>query len=72
MTNLKNDTNHSQPADTVQTYPCPRCHKQTTWQNNAYKPFCSECCKMIDLGAWANEDYKIASTDDPFSADLSD
>ncbi|MFB2538303.1 MULTISPECIES: DNA gyrase inhibitor YacG [unclassified Acinetobacter] len=42
---------------------CPRCQKLTTWQDNPYRPFCSERCRLIDLGAWANEDYKIASQD---------
>lgn len=43
------------------TFPCPRCKQPATWQNNPARPFCSERCKLIDLGAWANEDYKIAS-----------
>ncbi|PID37666.1 MAG: DNA gyrase inhibitor YacG [Pseudomonadales bacterium] len=52
-------------------YPCPHCQKQTPWQDNPFKPFCSKRCKMIDLGAWANEDYKIASMeDDLFSNDF--
>ena len=31
---------------------------------NAYRPFCSERCKMIDLGAWATESYKIPVEED--------
>lgn len=39
---------------------CPRCGKEMQWDvNNRYRPFCSERCKMIDLGKWANEDYRI-------------
>lgn len=38
---------------------CPVCKKYTTWEENPYRPFCSERCKLIDLGAWASEDYKI-------------
>lgn len=64
--NLANRTQSSAPKQ----YPCPRCKKLTNWADNNFKPFCSKRCKMIDLGAWANEDYKIASEDDPFSADL--
>jgi endogenous inhibitor of DNA gyrase (YacG/DUF329 family) len=26
---------------------------------NPFRPFCSERCKMIDLGAWATESYRI-------------
>ena len=32
---------------------------------NKWRPFCSERCKMIDLGAWASESYRVASEDDP-------
>ena len=32
---------------------CPTCNKViTTQQNNIWKPFCCERCKLIDLGAW--------------------
>ena len=40
--------------------PCPRCRVPTRWDPKApYRPFCSERCKLIDLGAWANEDHVI-------------
>jgi endogenous inhibitor of DNA gyrase (YacG/DUF329 family) len=26
---------------------------------NRYRPFCSERCKLIDLGAWATEKYRV-------------
>lgn len=38
---------------------CPACKKITTWEENHWRPFCSEKCKLIDLGKWASEDYKI-------------
>lgn len=39
---------------------CPACGKAETWrQGNPFRPFCSERCKLIDLGAWASEDHKI-------------
>jgi endogenous inhibitor of DNA gyrase (YacG/DUF329 family) len=28
-------------------------------ENNPYRPFCSERCKLIDLGAWLGEQYRI-------------
>lgn len=41
---------------------CPSCGKKNTWQaDNPLRPFCSERCKMIDLGEWANESRKIPS-----------
>ncbi len=38
---------------------CPICKKKTTWEENTWRPFCSERCKMIDLGKWASDDYRI-------------
>lgn len=39
---------------------CPRCHKVTEFAStNPYRPFCSERCKLIDLGQWAEEKYAI-------------
>ncbi|CAD9195252.1 DNA gyrase inhibitor YacG [Acinetobacter bohemicus] len=47
------------------TFPCPRCGDVSTWEGNAFRPFCSERCKMIDLGAWANDEYKLPTQDAP-------
>ena len=47
------------------TFPCPRCGEQSQWEDNEFRPFCSERCKMIDLGAWANDEYKIPTEDSP-------
>ncbi|MDI6800879.1 MAG: DNA gyrase inhibitor YacG [Thermodesulfovibrionales bacterium] len=33
--------------------------KKTTWEENPWRPFCSEKCKLIDLGKWASEEYKV-------------
>ena len=39
---------------------CPQCGKKNTWHlDNAFRPFCSERCKLIDLGAWADETHRI-------------
>ena len=38
---------------------CPICHKETNWKDNPFRPFCSERCKMLDLGNWAGGDYRI-------------
>ncbi|MCF6265964.1 MAG: DNA gyrase inhibitor YacG [Desulfuromusa sp.] len=39
---------------------CPRCGSKTTWDNNPSRPFCSERCRIIDLGSWASEEYSVA------------
>lgn len=41
------------------TMKCPNCEKPTTWQDNPFRPFCSERCKMIDFGNWADETYAV-------------
>lgn len=48
---------------------CPSCGKSVVWSTaNTFRPFCSERCKMIDLGAWASEDYNLpAEEDQPLS-----
>jgi len=39
---------------------CPTCGKKNTWKvDNLFRPFCSERCKLIDLGAWADESRHI-------------
>ena len=39
---------------------CPTCGKQVEWiEANKFRPFCSERCKKIDLGAWAEEKFVI-------------
>jgi endogenous inhibitor of DNA gyrase (YacG/DUF329 family) len=38
---------------------CPICNNSTTWEENPSRPFCSERCKLIDLGKWVLEEYKI-------------
>jgi uncharacterized protein len=42
-----------------QSIHCPVCRKKTTWSNNPFRPFCSERCRLIDLGKWASGDYRI-------------
>lgn len=39
---------------------CPTCGKKVEWlDTNKYRPFCTDRCKQIDLGAWAEEKYVI-------------
>ena len=48
---------------------CPQCKKEVKWDNNKWRPFCSERCKMIDLGTWAKEDYRISEGADHVTID---
>lgn len=45
---------------------CPTCKKEVEWvEKNTFRPFCSERCQQIDLGAWSSEEYSIPSTGTP-------
>jgi endogenous inhibitor of DNA gyrase (YacG/DUF329 family) len=45
----------------VKTVKCPTCNADVSWQEDQkWKPFCSERCKLIDLGEWASEGHSIA------------
>jgi endogenous inhibitor of DNA gyrase (YacG/DUF329 family) len=51
---------------------CPTCRKETAWENNPHRPFCSERCQLIDLGAWTEGRYRIPGDkieDDFFDSD---
>jgi len=44
---------------------CPQCGKPVEWTpRNRFRPFCSERCKLVDLGAWASEAYRVPVADD--------
>jgi endogenous inhibitor of DNA gyrase (YacG/DUF329 family) len=49
----------------IKTVACPTCAKPVEWRpENKYRPFCSERCKLIDLGEWAAENYKVPAQGD--------
>ena len=40
---------------------CPQCGGESLWNaGNPYRPFCSDRCRLIDLGAWATDQYRVA------------
>jgi hypothetical protein len=39
---------------------CPTCGKDAEFFAEPVGPFCSERCKLVDLGKWLNEDYRIS------------
>jgi endogenous inhibitor of DNA gyrase (YacG/DUF329 family) len=44
----------------VATVPCPRCGQPAPFAaTNKWRPFCSERCKLIDLGDWAAEKFRV-------------
>ena len=57
---------------------CPICRKQLQVKSgdalheHPFFPFCSKKCKMIDLGRWFNEEYRIAVEDTQDEDDYED
>ncbi len=48
------------------TVKCPTCKKPVEWTpENLHRPFCNERCKLIDLGAWADESHRIPGAPTP-------
>jgi endogenous inhibitor of DNA gyrase (YacG/DUF329 family) len=41
------------------TVRCPTCRAPVVWANNPHRPFCSERCRLVDLGNWAAERYRV-------------
>ncbi|MBX2994363.1 MAG: DNA gyrase inhibitor YacG [Bdellovibrionaceae bacterium] len=49
---------------------CPRCGTRASFSpENPFRPFCSERCKLIDLGQWADESFRIPAEHTDVSED---
>ena len=38
---------------------CPHCGQMSEYEGNEFRPFCSERCKLLDFGAWADGEYAL-------------
>jgi len=44
---------------------CPNCNKRVPWTSESrWRPFCSERCRLIDLGEWFDEEHRISEPAD--------
>jgi uncharacterized protein len=51
----------TQPPRDARAVACPACGKTALYApSNPHRPFCSERCRVRDLGAWASETFRIA------------
>jgi uncharacterized protein len=46
---------------------CPSCGKEIEYNENEFRPFCSERCKLLDFGAWADEEFALPTQDNALS-----
>lgn len=49
---------------------CPTCRREIDWSSSEFRPFCSDRCRLIDLGAWLTEKHAIPG-EAPASEDAS-
>lgn len=48
------------------TVKCPQCGTPVKWEAaSTWRPFCSQRCRQLDLGAWASEEYRVAADAPP-------
>lgn len=53
----------------TRTVVCPQCGTKVEWTAaSKFRPFCSKRCKLIDLGEWAAERYRIPGVEPPDDA----
>ncbi|QIL81443.1 DNA gyrase inhibitor YacG [Diaphorobacter sp. HDW4A] len=58
--------NESASGSAPKQVKCPTCGGPSLYSPaNRFRPFCSERCKMIDLGAWGNEDFRVPAEAPP-------
>ncbi|MCW5610143.1 MAG: DNA gyrase inhibitor YacG [Rubrivivax sp.] len=51
------------------TVPCPTCRQPALYgPANPWRPFCSERCRSVDLGAWASERFRVPAETPPDDA----
>ncbi|SHF49750.1 hypothetical protein SAMN02745148_02778 [Modicisalibacter ilicicola DSM 19980] len=63
--------NHDDDKQPPLEVACPECRKKVVWTtDNPYRPFCSKRCRLLDLGAWAEESHRIAGEPAMDEADL--
>lgn len=55
-----------EPAVKPRLVRCPACGGDSIYApTNVFRPFCSERCKNMDLGAWASEDFRVPAETPP-------
>jgi uncharacterized protein len=54
----------------LKTIPCPRCRKNAAWEGNPDRPFCSARCRLLDLAAWADGEYRVPGEKLPSDEEL--
>jgi endogenous inhibitor of DNA gyrase (YacG/DUF329 family) len=65
---MNENKKHSIPKRKIK---CPQCGRLTYFSSeNPFRPFCSERCRLLDLGQWADESYRIPIEQSSVSSEL--
>ena len=51
---------------------CPHCGGEVIWYGNPHRPFCSFSCRLVDLGGWLDERYRIPGPELPSESTAED
>jgi hypothetical protein len=51
---------------------CPTCRSVISWEGNPHRPFCSLSCRLIDLGVWFDERYRVPGEPVPSESSADD
>ena len=62
----------SRPPDPTRAPRCPTCGVAIVWNGNPQRPFCSLSCRLIDLGKWLDERYRVEGPPIPTDTDQED
>jgi uncharacterized protein len=54
----------ARPPEAEPTVTCPACGDRALWKGNANRPFCSLTCRLVDLGVWLDEGYRVPGDDE--------
>ncbi|MGH7387911.1 MAG: DNA gyrase inhibitor YacG [Candidatus Rokuibacteriota bacterium] len=59
----------SAPSPRERGVSCPACGRRVPWSGNPHRPFCSLTCRLMDLGVWLDEGYRVAAEPFPEEGD---
>jgi len=63
---VSRSTPRSPTGSTGRTVTCPTCRGPAPYgPDNRWRPFCSERCRSVDLGAWASERFRVPADSPP-------
>lgn len=66
-------TQQDTPPIKARTVPCPSCGGDSLYApSNPWRPFCSDRCRSLDLGAWASESFRVQAAKPADDQDLPD